>query len=249
MRRPWVIAHRGASAVAPENTLAAFDRAFADGADGIELDTTLSAEGVPVVIHDDTLDRTAGRPGYVWTKPVAELRALDAGSWFGASFAGQRIPTLAEVLELARGRGIVNVEIKSGWKSRQHGGPKPRVLAKAVVRVIEAHGDPEQVIVSSFDPRVLRNVRRRAPSIRTGYLRWHKQRRPFAPLAWWAGADFIHPDVPFADEAARHAGGWEKLLVWTVDDGEEQARLAAQGVLGIITNRPAEARKRLARRP
>lgn len=246
MPRPWVIGHRGASAIAPENTLAAFERAFADGADGIELDVTLSSEGVPVVIHDDTLRRTTGVEGYVWRRSVFELKALDAGSWFGASFAGERIPTLAEALELAKGRGIVNVEIKSSRESARNGGPSPKALSRAVVRVIEAHAEPGSIVVSSFDPRVLRRVRRLAPGLKRGFLRSARQARPWWPFAWWARPDYLHPDIALMDEAARWMGGYDKLLVWTVDGSFEQERIAAAGVKGIITNRPAAARARLA---
>lgn len=244
--RPWVIGHRGASAIAPENTLSAFERAFRDGADGIELDVTLSKEGVPVVIHDDTLPRTTGTDGWVWSKSIFELKALDAGSWFGTSFANERIPTLAETLDLVRGKGIVNVEIKSSRQADRHGGPPPRELARAVVAVVDAHADPDAIVVSSFDPRVLRHVSRRAPRLKRGFLRSHRQFRWWWPFAAWARPDYFHPDVPLAAAAARWIGGWDKVLVWTVDAAMEQERLAALGVRAIITNRPAETRARLA---
>ena len=245
MARPWIIGHRGASAIAPENTLAAFERAFRDGADGIELDVTLSSEGVPMVIHDDTLERTAAGQGWVWKRSVFDLKALDAGSWFGASFSSERIPTLVEVLDLARGRGVVNVEIKSSREAAQNGGPSPKALARAVTRVLDAHAEPGTIVVSSFDPRVLRRVAAMAPSLELGFLRSSRQFRPWTPLAWWAHAHYVHPDVPLVDEAARFAGGYEKLIVWTVDGPFEQERLASAGVKAIITNRPGETRKRL----
>lgn len=245
--RPWIIGHRGASAVAPENTLAAFERAFRDGADGIELDVTLSSEGVPVVIHDDRLERTAASTGWVWRHSIFELKALDTGSWFGPSFAGERIPTLVEALDLAKGRGVVNVEIKSSREADRNGGPSPKELARSVVRVLESHADPSVIVVSSFDPRVLRFVRRMAPEFKRGFLRSSRQFRPWTPFAWWANADYVHPDVALVDEAARFAGGYEKLLVWTVDAPFEQERLASVGVKAIITNRPADARARIVR--
>ena len=246
MRRPLVIGHRGASAVAPENTLAAFERAFRDGADGIELDVTLSKEGVPVVLHDDTLVRTAGSQGWVWSKSIFELKSLDAGIWFGSAFAKERIPTLAETLDLVRAKGIVNVEIKSSREAARHGGPPPRELARAVVAVIDAHADADAIVVSSFDPRVLRHVARRAPRLKRGFLRSHRQIRPWWPFAAWARPDYFHPDVPLAEEAARWIGGWDRVLVWTVDGAMEQERLASLGVRALITNRPAETRARLA---
>ena len=249
MRRPWIIAHRGASAVAPENTLAAFDRAFQDGADGIELDVALTADGVPVVIHDDDLVRTAGVGGKVHMLTLAELRQYSVGSWFGASFASERIPTLVQVLDLARGRGLVNVEVKSRlWRTLrgEHRVPPVKTLVKSVLRTLSTHADPDAIVVSSFDPRVLRGIRRRDPRWRTGFLRWHRQNAQLHwPLWKWSGATWFHPDVPLVDRGERWAGGYENVNVWTVDSPDEQRRLASQGVRGLITNRPAEARRNL----
>lgn len=247
--RPWIIAHRGASAVAPENTMAAFERAFRDRADGIELDVRLSADGVPVVFHDQHLSRIAGAAGNVHALTLSELRQYSVGAWFSPAFASERIPTLAQALDLARGRGIVNVEIKSVlWRRIRGESPMPpiRDLARAVLRTLQVHADPEWIVVSSFDPRVLRAIRARDPRWRTGFLRWHQQRAiGHWPLWKYSRADYYHPDVPLAAEAARWTGGWDRLLVWTVDSGDEQHRLSAQGVRAIITNRPAQARARI----
>ncbi len=239
MRRTWVFGHRGASSTAPENTLAAFEEAFRVGADGIELDTQLSADGIPVVIHDGWLARTTGVPGSVFHSTLADLKKLDAGRWFDTKFAGERIPTLAEALDLARNRGIVNVEIKSNHR----GVP---ALTDAVLRVIGTWTHPEQVLVSSFDPRVIRRVRRHAPALKTAFLRSYRQRGPFAPLAWWSGADYLDVDPPLADRAAQLRGGFDRVIAWTVDQPTEQERLAAEGILGLITNFPGETVARLA---
>ena len=231
--RTWVIGHRGASSEAPENTLAAFDRAFTLGADGIELDTQLSADGVPVVIHDSFLDRTTGIPGAVQNSTLAEMKKLDAGRWFDAKFSGERIPTLAEALDLSRNRGFVNVEVKSSNRA------DVAKLTGAVLRVIDAWTHAEQVLISSFDPRVIRQVRRHSPALRTAFLRSYRQRLPLGALAWWSGADFLDVDAPLAARAAQ-LRGIDRVLVWTVDQSTEQQRLAAEGVRGIITNRVAE---------
>ncbi|HEV8663384.1 MAG TPA: glycerophosphodiester phosphodiesterase family protein, partial [Candidatus Methylomirabilis sp.] len=108
------IAHRGASADAPENTLPAFEAALAAGADALELDVHLAADGAIVVIHDITLARTTSGRGFVGRHTLADLKRLDAGSWFGARFAGTAIPTLEEVVTLARGRARLFVELKAG---------------------------------------------------------------------------------------------------------------------------------------
>src|SRR5512136_1224893 len=108
--RPLNIGHRGASAAAPQNTLAAFRKAMELGADGVELDVQLSADGAVVVIHDFTVDKATDGTGRVAAKTLAELKALDAGSRFSPQFAGERIPTLAEVFEAIDGKLLVNVE-------------------------------------------------------------------------------------------------------------------------------------------
>lgn len=236
MIRTWVIAHRGDSSHAPENTLAAFEAGFRAGADGIELDTMLSADGVPVVIHDDWLERTTGVPGSVWNSTLAELKRLDAGAWFGEAFRGERIPTLAEALELARNRGIVNVEIKS-----KH--VPPSVVTDAVLRVIGSWSHPEQILISSFDPRILHRVRRKAPWLRTGFLRAFSQRGPWRAFAWWSRADFLHVDTPLVSRAALYKGATDRVVVWTVDQETEIQRLAAEGVRAIVTNVPGKARE------
>jgi len=111
--RPLVFAHRGASHAAPQNTLAAFQEAARLGADGIELDVHLSADGVPVVIHNDTVNATTDGHGLVGELSLAQLKALDAGSSFGPAFAGERIPTLAEVFEAVGRKLLINVELKA----------------------------------------------------------------------------------------------------------------------------------------
>ncbi len=112
MTRPFLWAHRGASSVAPENTMSAFAAAVACGADGLELDIHLSRDGIPVVIHDETLDRTTDGQGQVGDKTWPQLQMLDAGSWFSTDFAGESIPALENVLESFGGQVRLNLEIK-----------------------------------------------------------------------------------------------------------------------------------------
>ncbi|HEX9075950.1 MAG TPA: glycerophosphodiester phosphodiesterase family protein, partial [Anaerolineae bacterium] len=140
-----IIAHRGASNWAPENTLAAFQRACALGADGIELDVTLTRDGVPVVIHDDTVDRTTNGKGAVAQMTLEEIRSLDAGSWYSAEFRGEKIPTLAGVLQAVGQCGLVDIELK-GTKLKADG------LEAAAIRAVESAGMHERVILSSFNP-------------------------------------------------------------------------------------------------
>lgn len=154
------IAHRGASSYAPENTMAAFDLALELGATHIELDVHLSADAHVVVIHDDALDRTTDGRGPVADRTLAELRALDAGAWFGAAFAGQRIPTLDEVLGRYGGRAHLHIEIK---------GRTPGLVERTAA-LIRQHGQAGGVTITSFMRSALEETRALAPELPTGWL-------------------------------------------------------------------------------
>lgn len=227
-RKPFVWAHRGASGRAPENTLAAFRAAEADGADGIELDVHLSRDGVAVVIHDEYLDRTCNGKGPVHSVDLVELRALDAGGWFGEEFAGERLPTLAEVLEWAGDRLRLNIEIKDAAAARE-------VLALLQDR------SGVNVLVSSFDHRLLARLRDKAPLLPLGFLWegrfWHRA----LSRAVTAGAESFHPR---ADRTSRqlvescHRRGL-RVYSWTVDDPQQAQKLVRLGIDGLFTNSPA----------
>jgi glycerophosphoryl diester phosphodiesterase len=238
--RPLVLGHRGASAAAPENTLAAFARAMADGADGVELDVWRCGSGEVVVIHDEQTTRTCGEPLAVDRTPLSALRRLDAGGWKGAAFRGERIPLLAEVLEALPG-AVINVELK-GRTGRPDGG-----LGVAVARLIADAGAAERVIVSSFDFALLAAFRRAAPLIATGLLfepAWHRPVRVALATAWLRPSA-LHPDHALCTPA--RLAGWvaarRALNVWTVDDTEEVARLTQAGVTGLVSNVPGATRR------
>lgn len=226
---PIIIGHRGASARAPENTLAAFALALEEGARGIELDVRLSADGNVVVMHDATVARTTNGEGRVAQMTASELRALDAGM-------GQAVPTLDDVFE-AFGPGMLyNVELKVGglWD----GG-----LASAVADRIEAYHLQNHVVVSSFNPLALRRARRQlAQTTMTAFLwlyAW-RARRALHRLLPQMQAD--HPHYPLVNEAYMAWARQHNLRVhaWTVDDAQEARRLAALGVHALITNKPRE---------
>lgn len=221
---PLIIAHRGASADAPENTITAFALAAEQAADGIELDVQLSADGVPVIIHDERVDRTTNGQGRVSKLSLEQLQALDAGD-------GRSIPTLDQVFEIFGPSLLYNVELKSGfWPDKN--------LAAAVAERIEGHQLEDRVLVSSFNLIAVRQARH--------YL---SPRTPVALIRMSgflaAGHTFLsseadHPHHALVNErymawAARQNLG---VNVWTVDDPEEAQRLARLGVQGIITNRP-----------
>lgn len=227
-------AHRGASARAPENTLAAFRAAEEDGADGIEMDVHLSRDGVPVIIHDDTLDRTSDGRGAVERSPLAALRRLDAGGWFAPAFAGEPLPSLAEVLDWAGTRLRINLEIKSSLP--------PQVL----LRVLADFPD-SRLLVSSLDLRLLAALRRAEPALALAVVcdsrLWRRSLRRAVAL----GAESFHPRRGLAGRplaAACHAAGLA-VFPWTVDRGREARSLVRAGADGFFTNDPAGLRSSL----
>ncbi len=229
------IAHRGASRAAPANTLAAFEKAVELGADGIEFDVHLSADGVPVVIHDFTVDATTDGSGRVAEMKLAQLEELDAGSYFDPAFAGERIPTLEQVLEAVGERLLLNIELKS-TSLRDNG------LERAVIAQVERHGLDDRVILSSFNPLSLRRAKRDAPHIPTGLLYALDLPLPLrrAWLAFLVPHEARHPEHRMVDArymawARRHG---YRVNVWTVDDPDEMRRLIGLGVDSIITNVP-----------
>ena len=226
--RPLIIGHRGAAADAPENTLAAFTLALAQGADGVELDVQLCADGVPIIIHDTTVDRTCDGTGRVADLSLAELRLLTIDN-------DHPIPTLDDLFATFGRRTLYNVELKALGR----GGD---ALAAAVARAISAHGVAEQVLISSFSPFTLRAARRHLPpGVPLALLRERRATRAAHALLR-AAAD--HPHHPLIDESLMAWARWRGLRVnaWTVDDPAEARRLLQLGVHGIITNRPGEIR-------
>ena len=233
-KAPLVVAHRGASADAPENTLAAFRLAIEQGAKIVECDVHLSADGVPVAIHDERVDRTTNGTGAVSDLTLSELGALDAGGWHDARFAGERIPTLDETLELCAGKTRVFVELKRG------GGPP---LVAAALDTIERAGCTTAVI--SFGPDEVAAVAKARPDVPLGFLvgRAHvlaHGANRVLELARELGAGFISPQHDVVDrafvEAARAAG--LPVSVWTVDEPERMRALSDLGVDAITTNKP-----------
>ena len=234
-RRPLNIAHRGASAIAPANTLAAFEKAVELGADGIELDAHLSADGVPVVIHDFTVDATTNGSGRVAEMTLAQLRQLDAGFRCDPAYAGEHIPTLEEVLQAFGDRLLLNIELKST-------GLRDDGLERAVIALVEQYTLQGRVLLSSFNPFSLRRAKKIAPGISVGLLY-----APNLPLplsrAWLAPLfphEARHPEHTMVDA---HYMEWARrcryqVNAWTVDDPGEMRRLVALGVNGIITNVP-----------
>jgi glycerophosphoryl diester phosphodiesterase len=235
MGHPQIFAHRGAKAVAPENTLPAFAQALDMGVDGIELDVHLSQDGHLVVIHDFTVDKTTNGHGPVRDLTATQLAQLDAGSHFDPAFAGVGVPTLVQVLDLVGNRCRVNVEIKSqDWE----GGGEVQALA-ALIRRRNLY---DQVIVSSFNPITLIKLRWADPKIRLGLLYFeplpaHLRQAWFTPIL---EPEALHPHHSLVDAVlldwARDKGC--AVNTWTVNDPATAKRLAGLGVDAIITDVP-----------
>jgi len=224
----FIWAHRGASSTAPENTLAAFRAAEAAGAAGLELDVHLSADGVPVVIHDETVDRTTDGHGPVAALTLGQLRQLDAGSWFAPEFAGETLPTLEEVLAWAEGRLRLNVEIKA----------EPAGLA--VLALLRRYPQA-RILVSSFDHALLERLRAHCPELPLGFLIESLFWRRAVARAVRCGAASVHPRRDRLSRpllaACRRQG--LSVFAWTIDSPREAASLRRLGVDGLFTNAPA----------
>ena len=252
-RLPLIIGHRGASALAPENTLAAFRQAIVDGADGIEFDVRLARDGVAVVIHDATIERTGRRKRKVSSLTAAELQTTDVGSWFGRSrkagfaasdkdFTGETIPLLEQVFELfAKHKGHLYLEMKADPGAGME-------LAAEVVRLVQETTVRDYVVVECFDLSLIKRVKAIDSSIRTAALFEPKLSQPttlvprnLPELAQAAGADEIalHHSLARRRIVERSLQLKQRVVVWTVDNPAWVAKAQALQIHSLITNNPA----------
>ncbi len=232
-----VIAHRGAAGSAPENTIASVRQAIADGADWIEIDVQESVDGEVIVIHDSDFMKLAGVNLKVWDGTLEEIRAIDVGSWFGPEFAGERVPTLAEVLKEADGRCRVIIELKYYGHDQQ--------LERRVVEIVEQANMVDDVKIMSLSYQGIQKIRALRPNWTIGLL------------AAQAAGDLTQLEVDFLAvnqsilkapliRAADAAG--KQVLVWTINDAVSMSRVITLGVDGIITDEPRLAREVLQQR-
>ena len=232
---PAIFAHRGASAHAPENTLAAFKTALEQGADAIELDAKLSSDGIVVVIHDESVNRTTGAPGLVSQTSLAGLRALDAGSFLSDKFCGEKIPTLEEVFEAVGQRTFINVELTNYKTPDDH-------LIESVCMLVRKFRMQERVLFSSFLPSNLAKARGLLPEVPCALLAIQ------GPLGVWARSfGFVFGSYqafhPYLKDVTRQQLDRVHRLnrrahVWTVNSAEDMRRLFDWGVDGIFTDDP-----------
>lgn len=226
-------AHRGASAYAPENTMAAFRLAVDCGADLIELDVQLTKDGEVVVFHDLTVNKTTNGQGPLNAHTLAELRALDAGSWFSEEFAGERVPTLAELLAWAKGRIWLSIEMKQADDNED------LALAHRTAELVAAHGMNEQVQLMSFRHRLVKAVRDVNVAVSTAPISAERVEDPIALLQELGAQIFNTPLQHLSEErvALLHAHGF-RVYGSMSDDPAVFGRLRAMGVDAMDTNLP-----------
>ena len=249
-----IVAHRGASHDAPENTLAAFKLAWQQEADGVEGDFYLTRDGQVVCIHDKTTGRTAGEDLVVAEATLAELQALDVGQWKGAEFAGEKIPTLRQVIAtVPEGKWLI-IELKTG----------PEIVEPVQQVLADTRFPGEQVCIISFNEQTIAEAKRQMPHIKAHWLTGYKQQSETDP--WLPSADEVAQTVKrlgvdgLGTDKDRQVvtaqflaelrdQGVPEFHVWTVDDPQDAQFFAAQGAWGITTNRPLEIRRALKKTP
>jgi glycerophosphoryl diester phosphodiesterase len=242
---PLIFGHRGCSADAPENTLAAFRLLLERGVRGVELDVHQCATGEIVVSHDDTLTRTAGVDIDIRSSSLAEIRDHDVGRWFGPEYRGERVPLLSEVLELLRDQVYYDIEIKHyprrGGRSDDR---RPGSIERAVIELLKTHGVERRSLISSFDPRVVRTCRRIDPSLPGSVIYTNHPDMPWflreGQGRWLAGANVMKPSYEQVDRSVveRHHRRGRRVIVWTIDSPAEANAAVRAGVDGIVSNRP-----------
>lgn len=225
------IAHRGASGYAPENTFAAFRRAVAQGISFIETDLHLTRDAHFVAIHDETVDRTTNGHGSIHDMTLAEVRRLDAGSWFGSEFMGERIPTLEEILEFTKKHDVVfYLELKpSGFWGGEH----------ALISALRDTGEIPRCVVISFDPAILAALRKIEPTLMTGLLHDGKTEGPFEKAVEIGARQLaVRGDLITANFIEKARKRDLQVVCWTVNSPAHMRMLASAGVDGIMSDYP-----------
>lgn len=235
---PLILGHRGAKNYAPENTLAAFTLALEQGAHGVELDVKLSADGVVIVHHDMTVDRTTNGKGKVAQLSLAELRELDAGSFFSEKYQGEKIPTLDEVFETIGKRAIINVELTNYSTPRDS-------LVEKVCGLVRRHGLQARIIFSSFFAGNLKKAAAFLPEVPRALLALDGWKGMWARSFGFNFGDYYATHPYFTDishqQVARVHKLKRKINVWTVNAEADLHRMIQWGVDGIITDDPVAA--------
>ncbi len=228
-----VMAHRGASTEAPENTMAAFQKAIDDMADYIELDVQLTNNGEVIVMHDSNAYRTTGVDANIVNMTYKEVKTLDAGSWFSDEYVGENVPSLKEVLELTQGKIKLNIELKPADNGT--------ALAKNTVRIIEKYNMVNDCVITSFSESALKAVKTYNQEIKVGYI----LSAAYGDFYDMKNVDFFSVNAAFLSKRtidAIHNSG-KRVYAWTVNNKESIKNLTNKGVDGIITDNPVLARE------
>ena len=232
-----IMAHRGSSKLAPENTIAAIEQAIEDRADWVEIDVQETADGVVVVFHDSDFMKLAGKNLKLWDATMSDLKDIDIGSWFDPQFQDQRVPTLDQVLALCKGKINVNIELKYYGHDQQ--------LEQRVVEIVESHDMTDNIVLMSLKLDAVKKMKSIRPDWKVGLL-----------MSVAAGnlnkvdADFLAVNAAFIDRsfikaAHRHS---KQVYAWTVNDALTMSTMISRGVDGLITDKPALARSVLQQR-
>ena len=233
--RPIIFAHRGDVAHAPENTIPAFQQALQNGADGIELDVKLSADGHVIVIHDSTVDRTTDGKGRVESLTLEAIRKLDAGKWFNEKFADTKVPLLEEVFEVVGKDKMINIELKSHDTS--HDG-----LMIKVCELIKRHNNQSQILFSSFFPSTLKIAAQTLPEVPRGLLAMRGVLGLWTRSFGFMFGDYqaLHPHISSVsrEQVQRVHRLKRRVHVWTVNTADEISRLKGWGVDGVFSDDP-----------
>jgi len=232
-----VIAHRGAAGRAPENTLASVAAAIEDGTDVVEIDVQETADGRVIVIHDSDFMRVGGVALNVWDGTFDEVRQIDIGSWFGAEFSDQRPPTLAEVLEMCKGKAHLDIELKYYGHDQ--------MLEQRVVDIVELAGMTDQMVVMSLKHEAVQKMKELRPGWTVGLL----TAKAVGDLTR-SDADFlaVHTGIANPGFVRRAHRAGKDVYVWTVNDRINMSRMMSWGVDGLITDEPALAKEVIAER-
>lgn len=242
-----VISHRGANRVAPQNTLDAFKRSIQYKADGFETDVHMTSDGIPVICHNYSVDKTSDGKGDIASRTLEQLKKLDFGSYFHHSFKGTRIPTLEEFLTLSEKANlkVLNIEIKSPRN-------KDYTISDKIIEAVKAHNLFDKLLISSFDPDLLVYIKDIEENCKTGFL--YSPDKPITykqvlgravDFAKSIDADALHPHQIFVTKELVESAHENGIMVnpWTVNKEKDMKKLLGFGVDGLITDVPNIAKK------
>jgi glycerophosphoryl diester phosphodiesterase len=243
--RPILLAHRGDLAHAPENTLPAFQQAIQKGADGVELDAKLTADGHVIVIHDSTVDRTTDGKGRVASFTLEAIRKLDAGKWFNEKFSGTKVPLLEEVFETVGRDKLINIELTNYYSTPRDG------LVLKVCELIKRHNNQGQILFSSYFPSNLKIAAQTLPEVPRGLLAMRGLLGLWARSFGFMFGDYqaLHPHISNTsrEQIQRAHRLKRRVHVWTANTPDEINRLKEWDMDGILTDDPQMAVRALGR--